>query len=127
MKGDVLDGFAYKVDVTCLRGDDMDLAIQHGKTITVRDEYDSYKTKTFEEGSYEARPLQHQVIAAGKRIVPTHTLQQKKAFYKDNLQHFSPAERRLINPHYYKVDISDALYDMKMSIIEKLVRQIEAF
>ena len=127
VKGDVLDGFAYKVDVTCLRGDDMDLAIQHGKTITVRDEYDSYKTKTFEEGSYEARPLQHQVIAAGKRIVPTHTLQQKKAFYKDNLQHFSPAERRLINPHYYKVDISDALYDMKMSIIEKLVRQIEAF
>ena len=127
VKGDVLDGYVYKADVTCLRCDALDLAIQHGKTITVRDEYDSYKTKTFEEGSYEARPLQHQVIAAGKRIVPTHTLQQKKAFYKDNLQHFSPAERRLINPHYYKVDISDALYDMKMSIIEKLVKEIEAF
>ena len=127
VKGDVLDGYVYKADVTCLRGDALDLAIQHGKTISLRDEYDSYKNKTFEEGSYEARPLQHQVIAAGKRVVPTHTLQQKKAFYKDNLQHFSPAERRLINPHYYKVDISDALYDMKMSIIEKLVKEIEGF
>ena len=127
VKGDVLDGYVYKADVTCLRGDALDLAIQHGKTITLRDEYDSYKNKTFEEGSYEARPLQHQVIAAGKRVVPQHTLQQKKAFYKDNLLHFSPAERRLINPHYYKVDISDALYDMKMSIIEKLVKEIEAF
>ena len=51
----------------------------------------------------------------------------KKAFYKDNLHHLSPAERRLINPHYYKVDISDALYDVKMSIIGKLVKEIEEF
>jgi nicotinate phosphoribosyltransferase len=54
-------------------------------------------------------------------------LQQKKIFYKDNLHHFSPGERRLINPHYYKVDISDALYDVKMSIIGKLVKEIEEF
>ena len=127
VKGNRIDGYAFKVDVTCLRGDSMDLAIQHGKTITVRDEYDSYKYKTFEEGTYEARPLQHQVIAAGKRVVPQHTLQQKKIFYKDNLHHFSPGERRLINPHYYKVDISDALYDVKMSIIGKLVKEIEEF
>ena len=127
VKGNRIDGYAFKVDVTCLRGDSMDLAIQHGKTITVRDEYDSYKYKHFEEGTYEARPLQHQVIAAGKRVVPQHTLQQKKIFYKDNLHHFSPGERRLINPHYYKVDISDALYDVKMSIIGKLVKEIEEF
>ena len=60
-------------------------------------------------------------------MAPTHTLQEKKIFYKDNLHHFSPAERRLINPHFYKVDISDALYDVKMSIISKLVKEIEDF
>ena len=127
VKGNSMDGYAFKADVTCLRGDAMDIALQHGETVTVRDEFDSYKYKTFEAGSYEARPMQHQVIAGGKRVAPKHTLQEKKAFYKDNLHHFSPGERRLINPHYYKVDISDALYDVKMSIIGKLVKEIEEF
>ena len=126
-KGNSLDGYVFKADVTCLRGDAMDLAIQQGKTITIRDEYDSFKTKTFEEGHYDARPLQLQSVKAGERIAPYYSLEVKKAFYKDNLQHFSPAERRLINPHYYKVDISDALYDVKMSIIGKLVKEIESF
>ena len=48
-------------------------------------------------------------------------------FFKDNLHHFSPAESRLINPHYYKVDISDDLYDTKMRLIDDLVKQIQAF
>ena len=127
VKGHKFDGYVHKADVTCLRGDAMDMALQHGETITVRDEYDSYKSKTFEEGAYEARPLQHQAIAKGVRVCPQHSLAQKKQFYQDNLHHFSPAERRLINPHYYKVDISDALYDVKMSIISKLVKEIEEF
>ena len=38
--------------------------------------------------------------------------------------HFSPSERRLINPHYYKVDISDDLYNLKMGIINRLVQEI---
>ncbi len=126
-KGNKIDGYVFKADVTCLRGDPMDLAIQKGETITVRDEYDSFKYKTFEAGSYEARPLQHQAIANGKRVCPQHSLMQKKAFFKDNLHHFSPAESRLINPHYYKVDISDALYDTKMRLIDDLVKQIQAF
>ena len=127
VKGNDIDGYVFKADVTCLRGDETDLKLQLGKSVTVRDEYDSYKQKSFEEGSYEARPLQHQVIAGGVRVVPVHSLKEKKAFYKDNLHHFSPAERRLINPHYYKVDISDALYDTKMAILDKLTREIDSF
>ncbi len=127
VKGNHYDGYVHKVDVTCLRGDEMDMALQHGETVTVRDEFDFYKTKTFEQGSYEARPLQHQAIAKGVRVCPQHTLGQKKQFYQDNLHHFSPAERRLINPHYYKVDISDALYNVKMGIIGKLIKEIENF
>ncbi len=127
VKGNVIDGYVFKADVSCLRGDRMDEAIQRGETVTLRDEYDAYKNKTFEAGAYEARPLQVQVIKDGRRVVPQHSLEQKKAFYKDNLHHFSPAERRLINPHYYKVDISDDLYDVKMGIIGKLVKEIEAF
>ena len=52
---------------------------------------------------------------------------EKKAFYNDTLSHFSPSERRLINPHYYKVDISDDLYNLKNKILTKLVNEIEKF
>ena len=41
--------------------------------------------------------------------------------------HFSPSERRLINPHYYKVDISGDLADKKHEIISRLVKEINEF
>ena len=88
---------------------------------------DAWKAKTFEAGAYVARPLQLPVIRGGKPCFEEHTLAEKKAFFQDNLAHFSAAERRLINPHYYKVDISDDLYDTKMGIIEALVKEIDNF
>jgi len=117
----------HKVDVTCLRGDTLDTAIRRGEEITVRDEYDRYKSRTFEAGAYSARQLQLQVIKDGVRVAPAHTLLEKKAFYKDNLMRFSPAERRLINPHYFKVDISDDLYNTKNTLLENIIREIESF
>ncbi|MGM9786227.1 MAG: nicotinate phosphoribosyltransferase [Candidatus Cryptobacteroides sp.] len=127
MKNDPVKGEIFKVDVTCLRGDSLCQKIEAGETFTVCDEYDRYKYKTFEVGEYTAQPLQHKVISNGERCVPVHTLAEKKAYYNDTLNHFSPSERRLINPHYYKVDISDDLYNMKMSIINRLVQEINNF
>ena len=127
MKNDPVKGEIYKVDVTCLRGDELSMKIENGEEFTVCDEYDRYKSKTFEAGEYTAFTLQHKVIENGARCVPTHTLTQKKAYYNDTLARFSPSERRLINPHYYKVDISDDLYNLKMSIINRLVKEIKEF
>ena len=127
MKNDPVKGEIFKVDVTCLRGDSLCRKIEAGETVTVCDADDRYKFNTFEAGDYTARPLQHKVIGNGERCVPVHTLAEKKAYYNDTLNHFSPSERRLINPHYYKVDISDDLYNMKMSIINRLVQEINNF
>ena len=52
------------------------------------------------------------------------TLLEKKAYYNDTLSRFSPSERRLINPHYYKVDISDGLYNLKIDILNRLNAEI---
>ena len=121
-----IDGI-NKVDVTCLRGDRLDRAITAGEAITVRDEYDEFKTMSFKAGSYTAYPLQVKVIENGNPVAVRHTLPEKKAYFDATLASFSPAERRLINPHYYKVDISDDLYDCKMRIIEGLVQEIRSF
>ncbi len=127
MINDPSKGEIYKVDVTCLRGDELSRKIEAGETFTVCDEYDRYKSKTFEAGQYTALTMQHKVIENGIRIAPIHTLMEKKAYFNDTLKHFSPSERRLINPHYYKVDISDDLYNLKMSIINRLVAEIKNF
>ena len=117
----------FKIDVTCLRGDATDQAVSEGKTITLYDEIDRFKYKTLVEGEYTAQPLQIQVMKDGKRCVEQRSLAEKKAFYNDRLSHFSQSERRLINPHFFKVDISDELLDTKLCIIERLVKEIEEF
>ncbi len=120
-------GDIYKADVTCLRGDALTRSIEAGEEFTIFDESDRFKHKTFEAGSYAWRTLQEPVIRGGARCCPVHTLQEKKAFYNDTLKHFSPSERRLINPHYYKVDISEDLYKLKIGILDNLNKEIAGF
>ena len=109
----IIQNNKFKVDVTCLRGDDLSKDIEAGKTITVRDERDRFKSMKFEEGKYEFRTLQQQIVKDGEIIYQDRTIQEKQAYYKENLAHLDDTQKRLINPHYYKCDISDALYDLK--------------
>ncbi len=127
MINDPSKGDIYKVDVTCLRGDELSRKIEAGEEFTVCDEFDRYKTKTFLAGEYTVLTLQHKVMENGKRCVPFHTLMEKKEYYNTTLNHFSPSERRLINPHYYKVDISDDLYNLKIGILNRLNKEIKEY
>jgi len=120
-------GEQYKLDVTCLRSDETSRKIENGESVTLTDEFERYKYKTFESGAYTAKPLQIQMMKDGKRCLPFETIEQKKDYYKSSLMKFSPSERRLLNPHYYKVDISDELRDRKLEIINKLIREIKEF
>lgn len=124
MKNDPVKGDIFKADVTCLREDSLSRKIEAGERFTIRDEYDRYKYKTFEPGEYTAFRLQHKVMENGKRCSPEYTLMEKKEYHRRTLMHFSPSERRLINPHFYKVDISDDLYNLKIEIINRLVEEI---
>ena len=117
----------YEADVTCLRGDSIARKIEAGEEFTIYAEADRFKHKTFKKGSYSWRILQQPVIKDGKDVSEKRSLMEKKAFFNDTLAHFSPSERRLINPHYYKVDISDDLYKTKIGILSQLNEEISAF
>ena len=71
----------FKADVTCLRGDNLSRQIEAGETFTICDEYDRYKTKTFEDGAYTAIKMQNLVIENGVSCAPKYTLQEKKAYF----------------------------------------------
>jgi len=113
-----------KADVTCRRGDRLAAAIEEGKEILLRDEYDQTRKTTYGEGSYVAEKLQHKVMENGKRLRPDTTAQEKRDRYLSELSCMNPTERRIINPHYHKVDISDDLYDLKMKLIYTIKEEL---
>lgn len=115
----------FKADITCLRGDEMSRKIESGSEITIRDEFDETLTKTFAAGSYRWKALQIPMMKGGEIIYEDTTLPQKQAYYKENLSMFNETEKRLLNPHYYKVDISDGLFDLKMGLINNLIEEIK--
>lgn len=124
---DPVAGSRFEADVTCMRGDGTSRRIEEGGSFTIYDEHDRFKHKTFEAGSYTFHPLQECVIRNGEPCCEHHTLEEKRLYHKDTLQHFSPSERRLINPHYYKADISEEMRDTKLGILERLNKEIESF
>lgn len=127
IKDDPDKGSIFKADVTCLRGDSLSQKIEAGEGFTISDEFDRRKFKIFDAGSYTVRVLQNKVMSEGKRCDPAYSILDKKAYYNDCLAHLSPSERRLINPHFYKVDISDDLYNLKTAITNELNNEIDEF
>jgi len=115
----------FRCDVTCLRGDQLATKIENNEAITVFDERDSMKKLSFRANAYSAKPLQCQIFKNGESIFESRSIQESRNYYLDNLSHFDPAERRIINPHYYKVDISQDLIDTKDRLLQTLTEEID--
>lgn len=123
----IIQNNSFKADVTCLRGDTFANKIENHEDITIRDEFDNTKTTTFKAGSYIYRALQQPQIIDGKLIEKPYDIKRSRGFYEQNLASLNPTEKRIINPHYYKVDISDDLYDLKNNMINSLIKEIKTF
>ncbi len=121
----IIRGGMFKADVTCLRGDAMSSAIEKREAITIRDEFDDTKVTTFQENSYEYKILQKQIIREGEVIMVNRPISERRELYLKNIASLNNTQIRLINPHYYKVDISDQLYDLKNNLINSLVKEIK--
>ncbi len=121
----IIQNGVFKADVTCLRGDEMSRKIENREEIYLRSEFDETQNKTYAAGSYEYKQLQVPMIENGKLVYEDIPLLEKRAYYLSNLASLNETERRIINPHYYKVDISDNLYDLKMSLVNKLIQEIK--
>lgn len=63
----------------------------------------------------------------GVVILDDVSIQEKRNYYLENLSRLDDTEKRLVNPHFYKTDISDDLYDLKENLINNLVKEIENF
>lgn len=114
-------------DITCLRGDTTSQKIEKGLEFSMSAEYDDTKITTFKEGCYTYKALQNPVMQDGKTILTMKPIEERRNYYLSNLKSLNETQIRLINPHYYKVNISNELYDLKNNLIESLINEINNY
>lgn len=121
----IIQNGKFKADVTCLRGDNTCKRIESCAELPIQSEFDETQSKVFPAGSYGWKILQEQVIKDGEILYKDSPIPLKREYYLSNLASLNETEKRLINPHYYKVDISDELYDLKMGLINNIIKEIK--
>lgn len=70
--------------------------------------------------NYELKKLQKDIIKDGKLVYKMPSLKEIKAYTEKEVDSFWDEYKRLDKPHVYKVDLSDKLYELKTSMIEKI-------
>ena len=104
-----------EADVIYLR-DESD--VDTSKPLKITHPYDRWKTITFE--NYTLRSLHVDVIKNGKLVYKLPTLMEIKEYAKKELESFWDEYKRLDNPHVYKVDLSDKLFELKSKLLKEV-------
>ena len=104
-----------EADVIYLR-DESD--VDTSKPLKITHPYDRWKTITFE--NYTLRSLHVDVIKSGKLVYKLPTLMEIKEYAKKELESFWDEYKRLDNPHVYKVDLSDKLFELKSKLLKEV-------
>ena len=102
------------VDVMALEGE----ALTEGKKFTFH--HPSLDTRRF---SYtprgQIRKMLEKVMANGKRVSPAAPMDQLRAQRIESMKSFDHTFLRFLNPHIYKVSISQGLRDLKLGFLER--------
>lgn len=113
-----------KADLICLRENDRNVEqLISNQDITISAEFDKRKTTTFKSNNYKYKELLITVVENGKIIYTCDSIEAAN-YCKVSLSSFSQEHKRLVNPHIYKVDISDNLYDLKMETINNIEKSL---
>ncbi|HEY8444009.1 MAG TPA: nicotinate phosphoribosyltransferase [Clostridia bacterium] len=92
------------------------------KPLTIIHPIERWKTMTFED--YELRKLLVDIMKDGEVVYDFPKLEDIAKYSKQELATFWPEYKRISNPHIYKVDLSDGLYELKQKMINEL-RQLK--
>ncbi len=104
-----------KADVICLRDEPLPDGIE---PLTITHPKDRWKKMTYTD--YTVREMQITVIKNGKLVYDLPDIKEIKAYAKQELDTLWDEYKRIDNPHLFKVDLSDKLYELKTSMLEKL-------
>ena len=80
--------------------------------------YERWKSTTFT--NYKLRKLHCEIIKDGKLVYNFPPLKEVKAYAETEIESLWDEYKRLDSPQIYKVDLSDALYQLKTSMLEEI-------
>ena len=109
------DGMAT-ADVIALRGETFD----DSKPLTITHPLERWKKMTFEPGEYRIKEIVKPILKGGKLVEKLPSLSEIRAFADSEKASFWDEYKRLLNPHIYKVDLSDGLYELKTRMIDEI-------
>ena len=109
-----------KADLICLRQSDTNVQqLINNEDITISAEFDKRKKTTFNSGKYSYKELLIEIVKDGNINYKCDSIEAAR-YNKESMNTLSKEHKRLTNPHIYKVDISDDLYDLKMKTIKNI-------
>ena len=83
-----------------------------------------YRQFTFKAARVE--PLLHKVVENGKRTEPNQlagtVIRRAHEIAQQQLETFDASYKRILNPHIYKVSLTEAMKNLKLQFIEKRIR-----
>jgi nicotinate phosphoribosyltransferase len=100
-----------------------DEEIDESKPLTIFDPDITWQKKTLT--GYTVKNITVKIIEKGKLIYALPKLYDIREYALTSLAEFYDAYKRLQNPHIYKVDLSDKLYDMRKTLIGTFLKQPE--
>lgn len=92
-----------------------DESFDTSKPLTIFHPVETWKKKTF--SNYTLKRLPVQVFDKGRRVYELPDLGSIVKYAEKAKGEFWEEYKRLINPHVYKVDLSDGLYDLKKELM----------
>ncbi len=96
-----------------------DEKIDVSKDLTIYSLLDRWKNKTLKAGSYEYYELQKPVFHNGEVVYPEYTLDEIRAYRKEQEALLWDEIFRLEYPHQYYVDLSEKLINFKLAMLEE--------
>lgn len=88
-----------------------------GEPYRIFDLENPWKEKTVV--NYHVEELQVPVFINGELVYNRPTLKEIQAFHKQCIDNMWEQYKRITNPHIYKVDLSQKLYDLKMELLKR--------
>lgn len=88
--------------------------------LTIYDPVNTWKSMTLT--NYTMKELHVPLFKGGKRVYQSPSLMDIQKHCREDLATFWDQYKRLLNPHRYKVDLSDSLWMLKNSMIQQMRR-----
>lgn len=91
------------------------------KPLTIYDPINTWKSMTLT--NYTMKELQVPLFKNGEKVYESPSLLEIQQHCKEEMDTFWDQYKRLLNPHRYKVDLSDSLWMLKNSMLQQYRRQ----